>query len=521
MGYINEALTKLNDLKESSSEYKTQKEELIVELIKANKLKTNNIDVYGTDEYWLADAIENLQDLDHIYQEYVPVSLRDKFKNVTGYEEELDESKNELKDRAKKHKKTDKKGAKGWFVNPNAGNVEYNVNFFNNAMGGTDAGCSDGGCMGEGINKKQSKLFTSSEHKKYIYNGPVYLFNDLVINKFEASTSATSEKQALNNIRYKANLKLNYSASMKLTLKPECLKVEEKHDVPVEIKEIQQEPIEQDHVEDPSYNFDDPDREDEYVVESIEKHDELNSKLWDLETKELRPEVKETINNIANEYVDLLNENDIKIKLLDTLLGGSNASYNYTENSDLDLHLIADTSVVDCPKEILSKLYDAYKSIFNDKYNINIRKINVEVYVEPDKTQAESNGIYSLKDGWLNEPSQKEIPIISVEDEEKFESEFDRWEKKYMEILKKNNMDNIEIEDPVVEEQLVEAMTQEEYSDTYSQFKENAIRKYRGFAGLTDDEEITKENLDRNAFNAVCNRLNIFTENLEEIMFGE
>ena len=137
----------------------------------------------------------------------------------------------------------------------------------------------------------------------------------------------------------------------------------------------------------------------EYVVESIEKHNELNSKLWDLETKELRPEVKETINNIANEYVDLLNENDIKIKLLDTLLVGSNASYNYTENSDLDLHLIADTSVVDCPKEILSKLYDAYKSIFNDKYNINIRKINVEVYVEPDKTQAESNGIYSLKDG--------------------------------------------------------------------------------------------------------------------------
>lgn len=72
-----------------------------------------------------------------------------------------------------------------------------------------------------------------------------------------------------------------------------------------------------------------------------------------------------------------------------------------------------------------------------------------------------------------------------------------------------------------VEEQLVEAMTQEEYNDAYNQLKEKAIRKYRGFAGLTDDEEITKENLDVNAFNAVCNRLNIFPENLEEMMFNE
>lgn len=42
---------------------------------------------------------------------------------------------NELETRAKKHKKTDKKGARGWFVNPNAGNVEQNIARANHMMG--------------------------------------------------------------------------------------------------------------------------------------------------------------------------------------------------------------------------------------------------------------------------------------------------------------------------------------------------------------------------------------------------
>ena len=42
---------------------------------------------------------------------------------------------NELKNRAKKHKKTDRKSARGWFVNPSAGNVEQNIARANHMMG--------------------------------------------------------------------------------------------------------------------------------------------------------------------------------------------------------------------------------------------------------------------------------------------------------------------------------------------------------------------------------------------------
>lgn len=49
---------------------------------------------------------------------------------------------NELKNRAKKHKKTDRKSARGWFVNPSAGNVEQNIARVNHMMGDGSASSS-------------------------------------------------------------------------------------------------------------------------------------------------------------------------------------------------------------------------------------------------------------------------------------------------------------------------------------------------------------------------------------------
>ena len=60
-------------------------------------------------------------------------------------------------------------------------------------------------------------------------------------------------------------------------------------------------------------------------------------------TTTLLKEVKETIENIADLFIEELSEQDIKFKLKDIILLGSNVSYNYTKDSDLDVHLIADS----------------------------------------------------------------------------------------------------------------------------------------------------------------------------------
>ena len=169
----------------------------------------------------------------------------------------------------------------------------------------------------------------------------------------------------------------------------------------------------------------------EDLNEDIEKHDTLNPKLFDSE--ELKPEVKETIEKIAKTFIDELANDDIKFDLKDIVLLGSNVSYNYTKDSDLDIHLIADSKDLHCPDELYPLLYSAYRSMFNKNYDITIKGIPSEIYVEMDTPAAKSNGIYSLNTGWIKKPVQTNIPDL---DQEAFDKLFTEWEDKYFDLIK-------------------------------------------------------------------------------------
>ena len=119
------------------------------------------------------------------------------------------------------------------------------------------------------------------------------------------------------------------------------------------------------------------------LIEDIEKHEELNPKLWD-ESGNLKPEVREKILEIAKEFTDGLKEDGIKFDLKDIRLVGSNCSYNYTDKSDLDVHLIMDTDSLECPDDLYPLLYSAYRSLFNGKLDIDFYGIPVELYVETE-----------------------------------------------------------------------------------------------------------------------------------------
>lgn len=168
----------------------------------------------------------------------------------------------------------------------------------------------------------------------------------------------------------------------------------------------------------------------ENMEEDIEKHDELNPKLF--EGNNLKEDVKNALLDIVNAFVEDLKENEVDIKIKDAVIIGSNVSYNYTKDSDLDLHIIADTENSKYSEDLLTLLYSAYRSIFNKNYDITIKGIPCEVYVELDSVQANSNGIYSLYNGWIKEPEQKDIPDI---DKEEFDKLFKEWEDKYFNLL--------------------------------------------------------------------------------------
>ena len=115
--------------------------------------------------------------------------------------------------------------------------------------------------------------------------------------------------------------------------------------------------------------------------EDIEKHDTLNPKLWD-ENNQLKPEVHEKILQIVDEFKSMLAEDGIKIDIKDIILVGSNASYNYTKDSDLDIHIKVDLDNLECPSDLYPLLYSAYRSIFNKNLDIDFYGIPVEIFVE-------------------------------------------------------------------------------------------------------------------------------------------
>ena len=360
----------------------------------------------------------------------------------------LDEAKkkkdNELKARARKHKKTDKKGAMGWFVHPN---VETSIQAFNHAMGSADAPSTitAPAGLGEDIEEEpikeseiiafEYKLITDYREIGYSYkpNGDFdrqYYYNRVpetcyVVEKKDYAQDSLLRKRknrrVLNGVKqfFSEHPKANYCvitawdvsrgeefakrintyrvlAADKISdyfvLRNKKFPKESLTFAPTEKKKAISEYYKKEkHIgwelvqikegkETKLY----PNPEDN-MLEAVEKHDTLNPKLWD-EGGNLKPEVREKILEIVKEFTDGLEEDEIKFKIKDIIICGSNCSYNYNEMSDLDVHIRMDTKSLECPDNLYPLLYSAYRSLFNKKFDIDFYGIPVEIYVETDDT---------------------------------------------------------------------------------------------------------------------------------------
>ncbi|WP_304393077.1 DUF5662 family protein [uncultured Clostridium sp.] len=153
------------------------------------------------------------------------------------------------------------------------------------------------------------------------------------------------------------------------------------------------------------------------LIEALEVHQELNQKLFD--GTDLKEEVKNKLLEIANTFIEGL---DFPLNVADIRFLGSNASYNYNEHSDIDLHIISNFDLVYVDKDILQQLYNASKNSFNNNHNITIKGIPVEIYIEDMNSMNATNGSYSLlNDEWVKfpEPIEYEIPDYSKELEDR------------------------------------------------------------------------------------------------------
>ena len=209
---------------------------------------------------------------------------------------------------------------------------------------------------------------------------------------------------------------------------------------------------------------------DKKIVKSFKVNDSLSSAIWEEEegTFKLNPEVRDALLKIVEDYLDFI---DMDLDIEDITLTGSLSNFNWSEFSDVDLHIIVDFT----NKPTLFKKYlDSRRMIWNSLREVTVKDFDVEIYVQDGNEPHFASGVYSvLYNNWLVEPKKEED--ISI-DTQKILDKAKHWMDK---------IDNIEIlgnkEEPEVVLEMIDRL-------------KNKIKKYRS-SGLKEGGEYAYENL--------------------------
>lgn len=209
------------------------------------------------------------------------------------------------------------------------------------------------------------------------------------------------------------------------------------------------------------------------IIKSFKPQNELNPKIWDKEgnSYKMKPEVRERLLEIANEFIDFLK---IEIVVTDIVLTGSLANYNWSKYSDFDIHIIANfNQFPPSHVELYKELFMLKKAIFNKNHDIRIFGYEAELYVESEDEAHFSSGVYSLLyNDWQHEPQKEKVKIDK--------NTIERKAKQWMEII-----------DGVLEN--IEGESIDDAKELISKYKEK-IKKFRT-CGLEKDGEYSSENL--------------------------
>lgn len=138
-----------------------------------------------------------------------------------------------------------------------------------------------------------------------------------------------------------------------------------------------------------------------YVTGNVEYHEQLAPEAW-IDDK-LIPEVRYKLLKTALFFARSLEIPNFEV--LDVVLAGSMANYNYTKYSDFDVHVVTRYSDLQCD-DLAEAFYRARKTIWNDEHDIMIRGHEAELYVEDINQPPVSGGVYSILNGeWIKHPN--------------------------------------------------------------------------------------------------------------------
>lgn len=173
---------------------------------------------------------------------------------------------------------------------------------------------------------------------------------------------------------------------------------------------------------------------------SLKYHDELNPKLW-VDDK-LKPEITQRLLEIAEAWREFSKIPQESIE--DIILTGGNVNFNYTELSDLDLHLVCDmTKMPVRNEEIMTDIIFSKKALWKNKHpDIRIYGYEVELFAQDvHKAFPVHQGVYSvLHDQWLVKP---EHLGLSFHDDFALADKADSYHRQIKDLLAKGDTDGL------------------------------------------------------------------------------
>jgi hypothetical protein len=208
------------------------------------------------------------------------------------------------------------------------------------------------------------------------------------------------------------------------------------------------------------------------IYNSFKLQDTLNPKIWDgvdSGNVKLKPEIRQGLLKIAKDFVDSFNIDGLEIE--DVLFVGSLTNYNWSDYSDVDLHVVLDKSKINADLQVVDELFDAKKNVYNEMRDIKVKGYDVELYAQDVNEELESSkGMYSvLFSKWVNTPSKEEFKL----DKKTITTKVKEFKKTLDNLSKiENNQNKV---------------------DKINQFRDK-IKKYRK-SGLQSGGELSNENL--------------------------
>jgi hypothetical protein len=153
---------------------------------------------------------------------------------------------------------------------------------------------------------------------------------------------------------------------------------------------------------------------DQKIVKSFYSKESLSPDIFEEDNGSfsMKDNIRTKLLEIADKFVEFIG---IDFFIDDVHLTGSLSNFNWSEYSDVDLHILVDFNDFNdsnkkdstSMKKMVKEFFDSKKNNWNSEHDIKIKGYDVELYVQDSNEKHLSTGVYSiLNNKWIIEPKK-------------------------------------------------------------------------------------------------------------------